>query len=350
MEKFIGIDIHKATCTFGVVGPTGKRARQFVVETNGQKIVEQICSLDGKKYVCFEEGPASQWLVEILSPHVEQILITTRSRKRESSNDSSDAIELANAIRVGSISERVVKPTPQLVKLRSLCDTYRKLTGDSTRTKNRIHTLYRSRGISSPTGDSSLWMLKRREEMLERLPERLRDSGELLFEELDDVSYLRRQALKLISQEVKEHAIVSILRTAPGFGLLRSALLLATAITPHRFRTKRQFWSYAGLSVITRSSNDWMPASKRMVRHRSPLVFGLTKRGNRTLKSIFIGAALTACSRCPEVRAHHEKMTSRGLKPEIARIAIARKIAAIVLAMWKLKEAYDPKKYVRFER
>ena len=33
-----------------------------------------------------------------------------------------------------------------------------------------------------------------------------------------------------------------------------------------------------------------------------------------------------------------------GTKPNLAKVTLARKIAATALAMWKTKEAYDPKK------
>ena len=34
-----------------------------------------------------------------------------------------------------------------------------------------------------------------------------------------------------------------------------------------------------------------------------------------------------------------------GTKPNLAKVSLARKIAAIVLAMWKAEEVYDPDKY-----
>ncbi len=35
MDRFIGLDVHASSCTFGVVGASGKRLRSQVVETNG---------------------------------------------------------------------------------------------------------------------------------------------------------------------------------------------------------------------------------------------------------------------------------------------------------------------------
>ena len=38
------------------------------------------------------------------------------------------------------------------------------------------------------------------------------------------------------------HRAITLLRSIPQLGPIRSAQIVATADTPHRFRTKRQFW------------------------------------------------------------------------------------------------------------
>jgi hypothetical protein len=42
MERYIGLDVHAASCTLAVISQTGKRLRDFPVETNGQALVEAI--------------------------------------------------------------------------------------------------------------------------------------------------------------------------------------------------------------------------------------------------------------------------------------------------------------------
>jgi hypothetical protein len=42
--------------------------------------------------------------------------------------------------------------------------------------------------------------------------------------------------------------------------------------------------------------------------------------------------------------ADYERMVAAGTKPNLAKVTLARKIAATALAMWKKKEAYDPNK------
>ncbi len=65
--------------------------------------------------------------------------------------------------------------------------------------------------------------------------------AELLYEELDGLLLLRREARRELIVESHKHDAVKLLRTVPYLGPIRAALLIARVQTPHRFRTKRQF-------------------------------------------------------------------------------------------------------------
>jgi len=67
---------------------------------------------------------------------------------------------------------------------------------------------------------------------------------------------------------------------------------------------------------------------------------------NRTPKYVFKSAALTA-SRYGPFRAWYAELVGRGLRPELARVTIARRIAAITLAVWKSGEVFDAEKLIR---
>jgi len=41
------------------------------------------------------------------------------------------------------------------------------------------------------------------------------------------------------------------------------------------------------------------------------------------------------------------QLVARGLKPQIARVTMARRLAAATLALWKREEVYDPSKRYR---
>ncbi len=75
MERYLGLDAHGQSCTFGVMGPSGRKIRHDVVETNGAALVQYLKGLPGRKHLCLEEGTQSAWLYEILSPHVEETVV-----------------------------------------------------------------------------------------------------------------------------------------------------------------------------------------------------------------------------------------------------------------------------------
>jgi hypothetical protein len=84
---------------------------------------------------------------------------------------------------------------------------------------------------------------------------------------------------------MKRYIGIRILETAPRFGPIRSARLVPIVVTPHRFRTKRQFWSYCGLGIVTRSSSDWVQTTEGdWIKAWVAQTRGLPRQYNRVLK------------------------------------------------------------------
>src|SRR6185503_20294488 len=137
-----------------------------------------------------------------------------------------------------------------------------------------------------------------------------------------------------------------VLRTVPYLGPVRVALILATMQTPWRFRTKRHLWGYVGLAVVTRTSAEYEMAGGRAVRRRRRFVAtrGLNRNHNRVLKNVFKGAANAASVRSGALQEWYQRLLTRGLREELARVTLARKLAAITLHVWKRGERYDPVK------
>jgi hypothetical protein len=118
-------------------------------------------------------------------------------------------------------------------------------------------------------------------------------------------------------------------------------------VTPYRFQGRSQFWAYPGLGIVMRSSSDWVrDPSGRWVKAAVQQTRGLNRNFNHTLKRIFKGAATTVIGRGEDdpVYRHYERLLDGGTKPNLAKLTIARQIAAIVLALWRSGEAYDPKR------
>ncbi len=186
---------------------------------------------------------------------------------------------------------------------------------------------------------------RRREEWQEQLCASAQPRARRLYYHFDFLLDQKKQAEADLLREAKKHPIVQTLETAPGLGPIRSARLVPLVITPHRFRTKRQFWAYCGLAIVTRSSSDWVQsADGAWLKTRVPQTRGLSRQHNHFLKSIFKGAATTVITQRNKdpIYGRYERLLDGGTKPTLAKLSLARMIAATVLRMWKDEEEYDP--------
>ena len=74
-------------------------------------------------------------------------------------------------------------------------------------------------------------------------------------------------------------------------------MLLALMQTPHRFRSKRQLWTYSGLAVVTHDSAQYRYVDGQLQRSKKPQqIRGLNQNHNHAMKEIFKSAALSASS------------------------------------------------------
>jgi transposase len=346
MERYVGLDVHSRSCTLAVMSAAGKRLSSRVVETNGRALVEVVRSLPGRLHVCLEEGTQSAWLHELLSPHVSELVVTVPEKSQGSKDDLRDAWARADELRTGRLRTRVYKAPKHLAGLRSAACAYRLATQDVVRAKNRLKAVWRSRGMLV---DAGVYESARRGAWLKQLPFGYRQLAEWLGRELDQVLPLRDEAEEWLLAESKAHPIIRKLKTGPGMGPIRTAQLVSIVGTPQRFRTSRQFWSYSGLAIVRRSSSDWVRnKAGDWVRAEVHQTRGLTRKRQPVLKSIFKGAATTVIAQLPEdpLHAHYQRLLESGTRPNLAKLTLARRIAAIVLSMWKHEEVYDPKRHL----
>ena len=345
MERYIGLDPHGTSCTFGVIGPSGRKLRNDVVETNGKALVSYLRGIPGRKHLCLEEGTQSAWLYEILSPHVEEIVVAGIVESRGQKSDVLDAFRRAEELRTGTIKKQVFKAPRMYSRLRELGRVHSMLVRDVVRVQGRVKSMYRARGVGTP--GKSLYGPKERERWLRQLPVSSRWATEKLHEQYDLLLELKREAEQELVVETRKHRISKVLATAPGLGPIRVARLLPVVVTPHRFRTRSQFWAYCGLGIVMRSSSDWVQSPNgKWMRAQVQQTRGLSRNHNSSLKNIFKGAATTVVMNMHSdpLYEHYVQLTSAGTKPNLAMLTIARRIAAIVLRMWKDEQEYDPGK------
>jgi transposase len=346
MERYIGLDVHAQSCTLVVVSGTGRQLKREVVETNGAALKQAVRAVPGPKRICLEEGVQSAWVYELLQGEAEEVVVTMPAKRAGTKDDARDAAALAESLRTGTNLQRVYKKVGPYSELRAAVRSYVMLRSDVGRTKNRLKGLFRSRGLVPAGGEAfheekhTVWVA--------RLPKEHRWSAEVLLAELQTLEKLRSEAEERLHEASKPHRIVRLLATAPGIGPIRAAQVVATVVTPQRFRTKRQFWAYCGLGIMTRSSADWVKdRSGRWVRAQTQQTLGLNRNRCGMMKEVFKGAAHQVVTRMKSHPLHvdYQRLLERGLKPNLAKVTVARRIAAAVLAMWKNEEVYDPKKH-----
>ena len=137
-----------ASCTAAVIDRRGKRLGHHIIETNGQVLVEFFKSQTGMLHVCIEEGTQAEWLVEILSPHVEQIVTLRVPESLGAKSDERDAFRLAEQLRIGAIDSGVYEQVGPFAMLRQLVKAHQMIVRDSARVQSRIKAVFRSRGVS----------------------------------------------------------------------------------------------------------------------------------------------------------------------------------------------------------
>jgi transposase len=346
-EKYIGLDVHQATISVAVVDGSGKVVMECILETEAATILQFFAGLRGTLSVTFEEGTWAGWLYDLLKPHVDKLVVCNPRKnallKDGNKSDRIDARKLAELLRVNHLKP-VYHGETGIRMLRELSRSYLTMVKDLTRVMNRLKALYRSWAI--PCAGRDVYYARHRAEWLGKIPEAgVRRRAEQLYQQLDMLQHLRQQARRELLAESRKHAITAKLRQIPYLGPIRSALAVALIQTPHRFRTKRQLWAYSGLALETRTSGEYRYVEGQVRRSKKLIsIRGLNKDHNHDLKDIFKGAATMASVRPGPFQDFYQALLAKGMKPTMARLTLARKMAAITLTLWKKGENFDAKK------
>src|SRR5579864_5650695 len=349
-EKYICMDVHQATISVAVMDAGGKVTMECLLETKASTIVEFVRGLQGTLSLTFEEGTSAAWLHDLLKPHVGRLVVCDPRKaallKEGNKSDRVDARKLAELLRTNQLKP-VYHEEQGVRTLKELGRSYLTITQDVTRVMNRIKALYRSWAI--PCSGSTVYAPRHRAEWLAKIEQPgVRIRAERLYEQLDSLQPLRLQARCELLRESHKHAAVQLLRQIPSIGPIRSALLVALLQTPHRFRTKRQLWAYSGFAVETDDSGEYRSVRGNLQRNRERIsVRGLNDNHNKDLKNLFKGAAISASTRPGPLQDFYVALVGKGIRPTMARLTLARKIAAITLTMWKKGVSFDPKQLPR---
>jgi len=276
-------------------------------------------------------------LHDLLKPHVSRLVVCDPRKnallKDGNKNDRVDARKLAELLRTNQVKP-VFHGEHGTRALKELGRSYLTLTKDMTRVMNRIKSVYRSWAI--PCAGTSVYSRRHRGEWLAKLVEPgVRIRAEHLYQQLDSLEPVRLEARRQLLLESQKHAAVKLLRQIPSIGPIRATL---------RFRTKRQLWAYSGFAVEVHDSGEYRWVRGKLQRNRERItVRGLNDNHNSDLKNLFKGAAISASTRPGPLQDFYLARVAKGMRPTMARLTLARKIAAITLTMWKKGANFDTK-------
>src|SRR5882724_10022440 len=342
--KYVGMDVHEQTISIAVMNSAGKLIMESIIETKAITILQFIQGLRGDLHVTFEEGTWAAWLYDLLKPHVTKVVVCNPRRnallKEGNKSDRIDARKLAELLR-SNLLRPVYHGEHGVQTLKELSRSYLTISGDLTRVMTRLKAVYRSWAI--PCAGKQVYAGRYRSEWLGEITEAgVRRRAEFYYQQLDALRSLRQQVRRELLAESGKHKASKLLCQIPSIGPIRAALLIAILQTPHRVRTKRQLWAYGGLGIETHSSADHryvdgqLQPSKRQVSLR-----GLNRNHNHELKNIFKGAAIIAATKPGPLQQFYGALVAKGMRPEMARLTLARKIAAIILIVWKKGVCFD---------
>lgn len=342
--KYVGLDVHQATTVASVREPSGRVSARCILPSEQAALVEFFRGMRGAIHVAFEEGTQAQWLHDLLVPRVDRVVVCDRrgEPKRGNKADQVDADKLSHLLRSGGL--RAVYHGAERATLKELTRAYRHVVKDSTRVMQCLKALFRGRAIRTP--GKQVCGVKRRAQWLAKLPDRGRGcTPRCSTRNSTYCASLRPKAKAAMVAEARRDPAWPVLRTIPFLGPVRVSLLLATMQKPWRFRTKRNLWGYAGLAVVTYTSAEHEFVHGRPVRRRrQPQTRGLNPNHNRVLKELFKGAALAASSRPGPLQDFYHKRLESGMDEAMARLTLARKLAAVTLRLWKKGEHFDSAK------
>lgn len=325
---FIGFDLGKVSSQVCIITADGELIERRI-KTDHEHIFELLGTRPPAR-ILIESSTESEWVARYLEELGHDVVVADPSfaamyatRSRKVKTDKRDARTLAEACRLGAYrpahrtSDRQRHVRAQLAVREAM-----------VRTRSRyialISTLLRRDGLRIHNSGYTPSFLKRLStvEMSAALHEEVAPPVALLRSLNEQIKRADEQLAKL----VKEDEVVARLCTVPGVGPVTATSFVSTLDEAARFAGAKQARAYLGLVPSERSSGE------RQQRGH------ISKAGPGRARHMLVEAAWTIIRRrSPTNSALHEWATGIAARrgSRVAAIALARKLAGILYAMWR---------------
>jgi transposase len=224
-------------------------------------------------------------------------------------------------------------PSKPARELKSICGARDVLVGTRTKLINNVRGWMRTQLWKLRSGTTATFAERVRGHAAalgEPLPEHIERQLRMLSAVVEEVKAADKQLQKLAG----EHQVCRRLMMVPGVGPLTALRFVAAIDEPGRFATAHHVQSYLGLTPGEHSSS----ARERRT--------GITKAGPMAVRRVLVQAGWAAMCL---VRTSHpmidwaRRLAERRGRP-VAAVALARKLAGILFAMWRDGTTYQSKR------
>ena len=341
MKKYAGLDVSLETTSICVIDDEGKICAERKVPSSPDAIKNALDSMSGAALfrAGMETGPLAVWLwSELKDRGIPIVCMDARHanaalKMMPNKTDRADAAGLAQIMRTGWYKSVTIKSRDSYI-VRALLATRDVLIGIRVRLENQIRGLLKTFGVMF--GKRVGGFARRAEEIvageLEVAPE-MKLVVETLLGARADIT----EKLKILDRRVfalaRASAPVRLMMSVPGVGAI-TALSVASAIDDvKRFRRSSDVAAYLGLTPRRYESGEISRTGR------------ITKRGSKLTRTHLYEAANALLTRNlgeSDLRAWGLRIAAAsGFKK--AKVAVARKLATILHAMWKSNLAFCPK-------
>jgi transposase len=327
MELYIGLDAHSATSTAVVVDERGEIKLRETFPTSEANLVGFVRRLPkpATLHLTLEECHLAQWLYLTLVEHVDELIVCNPvylAKKPGAKTDFRDALHLAQELRTGHLKP-VHHESSRWIELRVLVSGYLSLVEEIVRGKNRLKAVFRAHGL--PTDTEKFYTTPKRAKELPH--DSARFVAESLFEQIERLEEVKLGYRGFFEKNLKRYRPIRNLDSVPGIDAVRANVIVAAVCQPNRFRNKHQFWGYCMLVRHIQESGGRIYGNKRV-------------HGRVELRDAFIGAAESALRTDTSLRAYYDGLRDKGVGDKDAKVALARKIAALCLCLLKNNDTF----------
>ena len=335
-EKVVGLDLGDLYSHYCMLASTGEVMEEGRIQTTAASLAKHFGS-EPRMRIALEAGTHSPWVSRLLKSYGHQVIVANPRKiptltGSESKNDRNDAEQLA---RMAAFDPELLHPiehrSPERQQDLNLIHTRSVLVRARTMLINSARGLVKSGGERLPACSPEAFP----EKAPAAVPPALKAACAPLLEQVARMNQTIAAMDKQIDGLDKKYPEIAILRTVPGVGPVVAACYVLTLASPQAMETNRQAGAYLGLRPRQQQSGDSNPQC------------GITKTGNTYLRSLLVQSAQYILSRSgpnSELRYWGLKLAAGGGKrgKKRAIVAVARKLAVILLSMWRNRKKFEP--------